>query len=262
MSMFARRRSRRGSGDPSPGFIQEFHDVVAGAESGMGFTAHFRVEWRRPSAAPVVRASAAEVCGQVRALAEGVAAGHSVLRPAATEQDINGALARKMPLRTETAEVTWAQVSLTVDEQTRQAAHRLAHIHHEIELDALARKQTLARINFLYDEVLRDPAAARIYLMLEHSARIGDLPADLDLDRVVREIQQWHPTSKWVVTAQLLHTFTENLTTGDADDLLHTLHSLFTDYGEKELAARLPLQTAEKPQSPDSPDGQGQPWPN
>ncbi|GLF96980.1 hypothetical protein [Streptomyces yaizuensis] len=242
--------------------MQEFHDVVAGAEPGMGFTAHFRVEWRRPSTVTATRASAVEACGLVRALVEGVAAGCSVLRPAATEQDINGVLARKMPLRTDTAEVTWAQVSLTVDEQTRHAAHRLAQIRHEIELDALARKQTLARINFLYDEVLRDPAAARIYLMLEHSARIGDLPTDLDLDRVVREIQQWHPSSKWVVTAQLLHTFVEGLTTGDADDLLHTLHSLFTDYGEKELAARLPLRIAEKPESPDSSDGQGQPWPN
>lgn len=247
MSLFAWRRARRGSGDPGPGWVQEFHDVLAGAEPGMEFTALFRVEWCRPSTAPATRAGAAEACLEIRKLAEELATQRSVLRLHTTEQDINHALARKMPLHTDTADVTWAQVSLTVDEQTQQAAHRLAQLRHEIELDALARKQTRARIQFLYDEVLRDPAAARIYLMLENSARIGDLPPDLDVDRVVREIQQWHPTSKWVVTAQLLHTFVEKLSAnGDADDLLRDLRFVFSDHGEKELAAQLPIGPPQK----------------
>jgi hypothetical protein len=245
MRAFGKPPSTRRRPTQPEGWVREFRDCLDSSQAGLAFSASFRVEWRRTNEEPPERFTADIACRLVRVLAEPVALGQSVLRPEATAQDINHQLRHRLPLQADGVEVTWAHVSLSVDEATRTTAQRITQARQELELDALARRQVLARVNFMYDEILRTPASARIYLLLEHHVRVGALPPDLDVDRVIREVQQWHPESKWVVTAQLLHAFIAKLTAADADDLLGTLRSLFLDYGEKELAEQLPTQATE-----------------
>lgn len=230
------------------GWMEEFPDILDSAQTGLAFTAVIRLEWRRIGTSLPAHTSRSEARRAVRVLAEQVAKQHSVLRPEATEQDINHELTHRVPLRPQGAEVTWARVTLAVDSETRRYALRTAEARREMELDMLTRRQTLDRVSFMYDEILRSPASARIYLMLENSARLGALPPDMDVDTVVREVQQWHPESKWVVVAQLLHTFVSRLSPADANDLLHDLRALFLDHGEKELAEKVPVETAQAPE--------------
>ncbi|MEU1823751.1 hypothetical protein ABZ502_15160 [Streptomyces abikoensis] len=175
-----------------------------------------------------------------------MAAQHTVLRSEAAEQEVNYELMRSLPQHVEGVEITSARVVLSVDVGTRLAGERLAQMRRDIELDAVARSQTLARVSFMRDEILRSPATARLYMMLENSTRFGVLPPDADMDRVVREVQQWRPESRWIIVAQLLHTFVDKLSPADADDLLDALRSMFLDYGEKELAEQIPLGKPKK----------------
>ncbi|MEU3072703.1 hypothetical protein [Streptomyces laurentii] len=235
-----------------------FEDRVTSSQPNLEFTVAFRVEWRVPRATPSSRIPVGQAGRTVRGLVEQVAERHSVLRPAAAEQEINHLLKHDLPLRTPELEVSWAYVDVTVDEDTRLYAEQVAQAGRELELDALARRQTQARMQFMREEVLHSPASARIFLMLENSSRLGMLPPGTDVDGVIREIQQWAPQSRWVVIAQLLHAFVNRLSDADADDLLGTLRSLFTDYGAPDLAEQVPTPTASPNQGPGSPERDGQ----
>lgn len=229
-----------------------FEDQVTSSQPGLDFTVAFRTEWRAPRSTPLPRLPAGEASRTVRVLAEQAAARHTVLRPAVAEQEINSLLARSLPLRTDELEVSWARVTVSVPVEVRTHAEQIAQAHRELELDALARRQVQARMRFMHEKILHSPASARIYLMLENSARLGVLPPGLDVDRVVQEIQRWNPQSRWVVIAQLVHTFIDRLSEADADALLVTLRSLFHDFGEPELAAQVPVPTTPSSQNPGS----------
>ncbi|MFJ3615431.1 hypothetical protein [Streptomyces hydrogenans] len=186
----------------------------------------------------------------VRRLAEELASQRSVLRCEATEQDINHELRRLVPWRIDSIEILRAHVTLQADEHTRASAERMAQLRREETLDELARHQTAARIRFMQEEILRTPATARLYLMLEHTAPHGVLPPGVGADQIVRDVQQWHPQAQWVVVAQLLHTFLHKLTPKDTDDLLRTLRAVFLEYGEKELAEQLPIEQNQSRRDP------------
>ncbi|MFF4308447.1 hypothetical protein [Streptomyces sp. NPDC001601] len=239
-----RRRGPSGSVHAEPAaWVREFCDVLDGDEPGLAFNAVIRVEWRRHESQPD-RTTGYEDAGRaVRGIAEELAGQRSVLRAEATEQDINHELRCRLPWRTEGIEILKAYVSLHIDEHTRTSAKRMAQLRRDEALAELARHQTVARIRFMQDEILRTPATARLYLMLEQTAHHGVMPPGVDADQIVRDVQQWHPGARWVVVAQLLHTFLSNLTPQDGNDLLHTLHHVFLDYGEKELAEKLPGDT-------------------
>ncbi|MER7728899.1 hypothetical protein [Streptomyces sp. NPDC096323] len=218
-----------------------FEDQVTSSQPGLDFTVAFRTEWQAPRSTPASRLPSGEASRTVRQLTERAAARHTVLRPAAAEQEINRLLAHSLPLRTDELEVSWACVNVSVAVEVRTYAEQITQARRELELDALARRQVQARMQFMHEEILHSPASARIYLMLENSARLGVLPPGLDVDGVVQEIQRWSPQSRWVVIAQLVHTFVDRLSEADADALLVTLRSLFHDFGEPDLAAQVPV---------------------
>ncbi len=221
-------------------WVREFHDVLDSADPGLSFTAAFRVEWRRAANRTSPATAFGGTARAVRGVAEGVASQRTVLRCDTTEQDINHELRSRLPWHTGGLEIVSARVSVHVDEHTRTSAERAARLRREMALEELERHQVAARIRFMEEEILRTPATARLYLMLEQTRHLGHLPPGVDVDQVVREVQQWRPDSTWVVVAQLLHTFVDNLTSADHQDLLQTLRAVFLDYDAKELADRLP----------------------
>ncbi|MGW7313652.1 hypothetical protein [Streptomyces sp. NPDC054865] len=238
-------------GDSRRTWVREFPDVLDSDEIGHSFTALIRIEWRRPDDSSGSTTGYGDVGRAVRGLAESLTSQRSVLRCEGTEQDINYELRRLLPWRADGSEIVRAHVTLRVDEHTRTSAERVAQLRREEVVDELARRQTAARIRFMQDEILRSPATARLYLMLEQNAPHGALPPGGDVDQLVRDVQQWHPQARWVVVAQLLHTFISKLESKDTGDLLRTLQALFLEYGQKELAQQLePEQKQSAPGDP------------
>ncbi|GAA2133281.1 hypothetical protein GCM10009760_09280 [Kitasatospora kazusensis] len=250
MKPLKRRDSSHAAEFAQASWVREFRDALDSEEPAFAFTATFRIEWRRVEDKPGRTTSYEDAGRAVRRVAESVASQRSVLRCDATEQDINHELRRRLPWPTEGIEIRSAHVSLHVDEHTRSSAERAAQLGREATLEVLARHQTAARIRFMEEEILRNPATARLYLMLEQTSRHGELPPGVDADQIVREVQQWRPDATWVVVAQLLHTFVSNLTSQDHQDLLRTLRALFLEYDGKELAERLPLDQGLLEQDP------------
>ncbi|NML55506.1 hypothetical protein HHL19_36115 [Streptomyces sp. R302] len=126
----------------------------------------------------------------MRLLAESLASQRSVLRCEATEQDINHELRHRLPWTIDGVEIMWAAVTVSADEHARTCAERIARLRSEEELAELARDQLSARIRFMQDEILRTPATARLYLMLEQAGQ--ELPPGTDVDALVKAVQQWH----------------------------------------------------------------------
>ncbi|MFF4765107.1 MULTISPECIES: hypothetical protein [unclassified Streptomyces] len=242
MSPLTRRYSSRNTETAQAHWVREFSDLLDSNEPSLTFDATIRVEWRRQEGEPGSATAYRDVGRAVRRIAESFASQRNVLRWEATEQDINHELRRLVPWCADGIEILRAQVTLRVDDHTRITAQRIAQLQREEALEELARRQTSARIRFMQDEILRTPATARLYLLLEQNAHHGHLPPGTDTDQIVREVQQWHPQAQWVAVAQLLHTFLGKLTDKDAGDLLRTLQALFLEYGEKELAKQLPIE--------------------
>ncbi|WP_431993371.1 hypothetical protein [Streptomyces albogriseolus] len=246
MRPLMRKDSSRSAGTAQANWVREFRDLLDSNEPGLTFDATIRVEWRRQEGGPGSTTAYEDAGRAVRRLAESFTSQRSVLRWEATEQDINHELRRLLPWCTDSIEILWAQATLHVDDHARTIAERIAQLRREETLEELARRQTAARIRFMQDEILRTPATARLYLLLEQTAHHGYLPPGVDADQIVRDVQQWHPQAQWVGVAQLLHTFLGKLTDKDAGDLLRTLHALFLEYGEKELAGQLPMEPGER----------------
>ena len=242
-----RRDDAKGREAERATWVREFRDFLDSSDDELTFTATMRVEWCRLAGEPSTTTAYGDAGRQVRLLAEGLAKQRSVLRAEATEQDINHELRRRTPWQTQGIEILWAQVSLHVDDHALSSAERMARLRREAALEEIARQQTAARIRFMQDEILRTPATARIYLMLEQGAQHGALPPGVDIDEIVRDVQQWHPQAQWVVVAQLVYAFLANLTAEDRSDLLHTVRGMFEEYGEKELAEQLPTTFREAP---------------
>jgi hypothetical protein len=211
------------------------------------------VTWRRHYAStfPVSRHAAAHL---LRAVIDEAAATCDVLRPDAAEQDISATVHARLPLTGDGVVVTDARIEISVDDATRNAALTAEQLHqdfqrgalqlrHEYELDELARRQARARAVFLRDEILANPASARLYTLLESSAphwgRLSGPEPGADLAGLVREIRQWQPGQQWVAVAQLLHEFLTSMSAEGRKELLTLLIDAVKAFGAEETAQRL-----------------------
>ncbi|WP_424528744.1 hypothetical protein ACOZ38_03390 [Sphaerisporangium viridialbum] len=161
---------------------------------------------------------------------------------------------------TDGVEVLGARVNLFVDQETIDSAMRLERLLHEQELDELARRQAKARADFLREVMLKDPASARIYTMIELSPRVGGPSVHVDLDRLVEQVNEWHPDSRWISVAQILHEFLSGLSEGGRKDLLNIIHHAVRLLGTPDQATRL-SEVAEKPSIPAPLSGSSPPRP-
>lgn len=231
-----------------------FTDRLKSVDPLLFFTTEIRVTWRRGDAtAPANRHTASCLA---RREVEKAAERCDVLRPKAAEQDITVAIQEQLPLIADGVIVTDAQVRISVDDTTRRAALHSERLRQEYlrqeerirrdhELDELARRQVRAREVFLREKILANPAAARLYGLLEgaseHWSRLGGPPAGTDLGSLVREIQRWQPGQQWVTVAQLLHDFVANLTEEGRKELLTLLADAVRAFGDEHTAHRLAL---------------------
>ncbi|WP_437071774.1 hypothetical protein [Streptomyces sp. enrichment culture] len=235
-----------------------FTDRLKSIDPVLSFTAEIRVTWRRTDAtAPASRHTASRLA---RREIEKTAQRCDVLRPVAAEQDITVAVRDQLPLVADGVVITDVDVRVTVEDNVREAALRTERLRQEYqrqqerirrdyELDELARRQVRARETFLREEILANPAAARLYGLLEgaskHWSRLGGPPMGTDLDDLVREVQQWQPGQQWVTVAQLLHDFVASLTEEGRKELLTLLADAVRAFGDERTAHRLALLAGE-----------------
>ena len=236
-----------------------FKDRPKSMDPTLCFTAEIWVTWRRhvDAASPASPHTAPRLA---RGEVDKAAAHCDVLRPDAAEQDITAAVQEQLPLGGGGVVVTNVNVRLSVDYATREAALRAEHLRQEYrqqeerltrehELDELTRRQARAREAFLRDEILANPAAARLYTLLEgasnHWYRLGGPPKGTDLGDLVRELRQWQPGQQWVTAAQLLHDFVGGLTAEGRKELLTILADAVRAFGDEDTAHRLALLSGE-----------------
>ncbi|MCX3063714.1 hypothetical protein [Streptomyces beihaiensis] len=235
-----------------------FTDRLKSMDPVLPFTAEIRVTWRRASGtASANRHTAPRLA---REKIEEAAARCDVLRPKAAEQDISVAVQEQLPLVAGGVVVTDVQVRITVEDAIREAALRTERlrqgcqrqeerIRRDHELDELARRQVRAREAFLREEILANPATARLYGLLEgaskHWSRLGGPPEGTDLETLVREVRQWQPGQQWVTVAQLLHDFVAGLTEEGRKELLTILADAVRAFGDENTAHRLALLSGE-----------------
>lgn len=240
--------------DDSATWTCVFTDRFRSVDPALSFSAAIRVTWRRADGAvPASRHTAPRIARREIAKA---AARCDVLRTEAAEQDISFVIEQQLPLIVDNVVITGVRVHVSVDDATQQAALQSESLRQEYqrqeerlrrdhELDELARRQVRAREAFLREEMLANPAAARIYGLLEggaeHWSRLGGPPTGTDLGDLVREIQQWQPGQKWVIVAQLLHDFVAGLTEEGRKELLTLLADAVRAFGEEHTAHRLAL---------------------
>lgn len=230
-----------------------FRDRPPSADPTLCFTAQIHVTWRRHDSTHV-SASRHTAARLIREVVEEAAAECNVLRPDAAEQDVASTVHARLPLGGEGIVVTDARVQISVDDATRNAAltaeqlqqdfeRRAGQLRHEYELDELARRQVRAREAFLRDEILANPASARLYTLLEgaaeHWPRLGGPQPGTDFSDLVREIRQWQPGQQWVTVAQLLHEFLTGLSAEGRKELLTLLTDAVKAFGSDETAQRL-----------------------
>ncbi len=235
-----------------------FTDRLKSIDPVLPFTAEIRVTWRRTgTTAPASRHTASRLA---RVEIEKTAQQCDVLRPMAAEQDILVAVQGQLPLVAAGVMVTDVQARVTVEDAVREAAlsaerlrqeyqRQQERIRRDHELDELARRQVRARETFLREEILANPATARLYGLLEGASkqwsRLGGPPSGTDLDDLVREVQQWQPGQQWVTVAQILHDFVAGLTTEGRKELLTLLADAVRAFGDDRTAHRLALLAGE-----------------
>ncbi|BCK69647.1 hypothetical protein Srufu_036000 [Streptomyces libani subsp. rufus] len=234
-----RRTRARESESPAPTWSCVFADRPDSRDAGLPFKVEIRVKWRIAPPGTAI-SDAPQIAGHVvRKIVEKTLSGVSVLRPQAAAQDLVVALRDELPLCRDGVEVVAATASLQVEEGVSAAARRRERSRHELELDELERRQARARMEFLRDELLANPSSARLYTLLQPSPRLGGPPPSSDPEELVQKIHQWHPESRWILIAKILHTFVDRLTEDNARDLLKILRSAITALGQKQLAAEV-----------------------
>ncbi|WP_208024640.1 hypothetical protein [Amycolatopsis pithecellobii] len=175
---------------------------------------------------------------------------YSVLRVDAARQAIRAALTHTLPIIRYGVEVLHAAVTLQVDNETLAAARLLDRARRELELDALARRQVKARLDFLRTTCLADPGTAKLFTLLERSPRVGGPSDDATLDELIRTLHAWKPESQWVLLAQLLHEFLADLSEPQRAELLHIMQSAIRTLGNEQLADRIAVLTSDRNEGP------------
>ncbi|MFJ4652127.1 hypothetical protein ACIP5Y_12755 [Nocardia sp. NPDC088792] len=228
-----------------------FVDRVTSIDKLLPFSIQVTFAWQ-PIAAD---GHAADPYGAASALQtdiESIARHHNVLRCDRARQDIMTNL-RALPRHSDGIVISAINVAVEADEETCRAARQIEAqrqaqrlereaLEHDCHLDALAQRQTRARVEFLRGQILESPATVELYKTVdrhsEFATRLGIRP-DTDLDHLARQLHMWDSSSRWVSTATLLHNLLTDLSDSGRIELLILLSNTIRDLGVDELADKL-----------------------
>lgn len=243
MTRFKQKKAGR-QHEPSAVWTYQFREHLPSRDEHLAFGATVRLDWSVEDTHRAAGTSNLIAARHVRRIVEKAAVDASVLRISAAEQDISFSLANNLPCSADGVRVHRAQITLHVDEDTLETARRLERVRQEKVLDSLHQDRLRARIGFMRTEALRDPAAARLYWLLEHPNHPNPQEQAKALEELVQQVSLWDKEDRWVIIAKLLHRFIERLPESRRDRLVDQLGKIFVEYGQGDLAEQLPVPSA------------------
>lgn len=172
---------------------------------GFSYDAEVRYRWRFPSRPSGEQAGMeSDVRSFVLARVGDLARAGSVLRSGMVESTVNAVLRNVLPARVGTATVMAAHVHLTTDAQSQALAQELDLAILNAWRESVERKRAKHRVEFFRDEILKDPASARLYLLLASPMTAGVLSRQEEVERLVEAVVAWHPDRRSIQLNGLL----------------------------------------------------------
>ncbi|MGW4130903.1 hypothetical protein [Amycolatopsis japonica] len=237
--------------------VWDYQDFLASRDDGLYFDVRLRFFGHpRPHEAARDEPGIAGA-DKIRADLETIARRYTVLRRHAARHALATTLLEMLPFTVPSAEFREATITVYARPEDLEAAQRIEHARHELELDNLAHRQIRARMAFLREECLRDPASAQIFTLLPPSPRLTETHPAADSDKLVDVVRKWEPTSGWVRAAKNLVAFGEKLTPDQLEALGRLGREIMERFSEAELgrqfAEALKQQARAEPRQPESP---------
>lgn len=131
----------------------------------------------------------------------------SVLRSEMIESKVNSEFRHALPVFVESATVMAARAVLRVDQESEEIARELDLAYVRERREAVDRRRAKERVEFFRSEILKDPASARLYLLLESPITAGVINRQDEVERLVDAVAAWHPYNQWVHLTALLREF-------------------------------------------------------
>lgn len=128
----------------------------------------------------------------------------SVLRSGMVESSVNTVLSTVLPACVGTATVMAAHVCLTADAQSLALAQELDLAIFNAWRESVERKRAKHRVEFFRDEILKDPASARLYLLLASPMTSGVVGRQEEVERLVEAVVAWRPDRRSIQLSGLL----------------------------------------------------------
>jgi hypothetical protein len=179
------------------------------AADELWFDADVRIVCRRRRQSPTSGSPASTPKDLIREIAEGETRRFSVLRAGAAEGRANSALWTRLPFRHGRFEILEATISLSVGQAVVRVGEDLAVAQAGLLVDLAERRRAQARVEFLRDQVLHDPATAKLYLLFESRMLSGVAVSAEEIASLVKEVAKWNPTGKWMRVSELVLEFLE-----------------------------------------------------
>jgi len=213
-------------------------DALPSAD-GFVFDAELEYTWQIPGELEAA-AMGLEPAVQLLILgeAERLTGDTSVLRSNVAESRLNSELHRLMPARAGVATITGARARLTVNAASEDAARELILTQARTRREEADRNRARERVEFFRNEILKDPASARLYLLLESPMTSGTATTQAEIDRLVEEVAAWHPTNRWIQVTALLRELFDNQPATAREALVRDFRELLSLHQRDDLATK------------------------
>lgn len=218
-------------------FDDSFTAILPSQRAGFKFHTAVKYRWRtrrrlREELKPVVGK-------RIREVVSTVLRRHEVFNCEPARQDVEVEIGRHLPLRLGLAKLLEVRCKIWADPGSYEAATRLQAILRQAETDELLRQQAVARMKFIREQVLVDPASAQIYVLAASDGLLSSLPTGEALNKLINDLGWYSQENQWLIVARMLHEFLKNLTPSQAGELLNALGAAADAVGENAVADKL-----------------------
>ncbi|MGC4755909.1 hypothetical protein [Micromonospora trifolii] len=198
------------------------------------FDVELKIEWRARTGdvEPIV-------IQKTRSIAEDVLSRHEIVDCQRAQQDLAAELVTRLPLRLGVAAVVRVGSRIDVDPECREEAMQLQGLTRQYRFESLMRNCAKARVDFLKNEVLRNPADAELYILATADGYFGKIPRGEALSQLVADVAWWEPANRWLVVARLVHDYVANLSDGQARELIRAFAAVAEATGDRDFADKI-----------------------
>ncbi|MEU4643010.1 hypothetical protein [Micromonospora sp. NPDC023814] len=144
---------------------------------------------------------------------------------------------------------------VSVDPACRESALRLESLMRQECFDSLVRQQAKARVEFVRNEVLSDPATARLYLLLSADALGGKGVQKEALEGLLEEASWWTPQNRWLVIARMVHKYVAGMSSEKSAELVKAFSVAAEALGDLDFAQRIREEAGGDAEIGKRPDG-------